>query len=76
MFVAITLAVASHLVAAPETLASDLVLFAASGAGFSVVAFDELESRPGMGLILLALAVTASVILGSMWMAGRWGGAV
>jgi hypothetical protein len=74
LFVAITLAVASRLVAAPETLGGDLFLFAASGAGFSLLALDGFEARPGKALTLLALAVTGSVILGSIWMAGRWGG--
>jgi len=49
-------------------------VFAASGAGFSLLAFDEHEARAGKALTLLALAVTAFVILGSSWMAGRWGG--
>jgi hypothetical protein len=58
----------------PESLAAALFVFAASGAGFSLLAFDGYEARPGKALTLLALAVTASVILGSTWMAGRWGG--
>lgn len=74
LFVAITLAVASRVILVPETLAGDLVLFAASGVGFSLLAFDGFEAWPGKALTLLALAVTASVILGSIWMAGRWAG--
>ena len=74
LFVAITLAVASHAIILPETLAGDLVLFAASGAVFSLLAFDGFEARPGRALTFLALAVIASVILGSIWMAGRWAG--
>jgi hypothetical protein len=74
LFVAITLAVASRVVLVPETLAGNLFVFAASGAGFSLLAFDGHESRPGKALTLLALAVTACVILGSIWMAGRWSG--
>lgn len=76
LFIAITLAVASRVVLVPESLAAALFVFAASGAGFSLLAFDGLEARPGRGITLLALAVTAVVILGSAWMEGRWGGAV
>ena len=76
LFVATTLAVASRVVLVPETLAGDLLLFAAVGAGFSLLAFDGCGTRPGRALILLALVVTASVGLGSLWMAGRWGGPV
>ena len=75
VFVAITLAVASRVVLLAEPLGGDLLLLAASGAGFSLLAFDGSETRPGMALILLALAVTAFVIVGSVWMAGRWGSA-
>ena len=74
LFVAITLAVASRVVLVPESLATALFVFAASGAGFSLLAFDGYEARPGKALTLLALAVTAFVILGSTWMAGQWGG--
>lgn len=74
LFVAITLAVASRVVLVPESLAAALFLFAVSGAGFSLLAFDGCEARAGKALTLLALAVTAFVILGSTWMAGRWGG--
>jgi hypothetical protein len=76
LFVAITLAVASRVVLVPETLAGDLVLFAASGAAFSLLAFDGYQARAGRALTLLALAVPACVILGSIWMAGRWASAV
>ncbi len=74
LFVAITLAVASRVVLVPESLGAALLVFAASGAGFSLLAFDGFEARPGKVLALLAPAVTAFVILGSIWMAGRWGG--
>lgn len=73
LFVAITLAVASRVVLVPESLAATLFLFAVSGAGFSLLAFDGYEARAGKVLTLLALAVTAFVILGSVWMAGLWG---
>lgn len=76
LFVAITVAVASRVVLVPETLAGDLFLFAASGAGFSLLGFGGHEVRPGKALTVLALAVTACVVLGSIWMAGRWGGPV
>jgi len=72
--IAITLAIASRVVLVPESLAGALFVFAASGAGFSMLAFDGHEARAGKALTLLALAVTASVILGSTWMAGRWNG--
>lgn len=76
LFVAIALAVASRVVLVPETLAGDLVLFAASGAAFSLLAFEGHDVRPGKALTLLALVVTAFVVLGSIWMTGRWGGPV
>jgi len=75
LFVAITLAIASRVVLVPESLGAALLVFAASGAGFSLLAFDGHEARPGRALTLVALAVTALVILGSAWMAGRWSGA-
>ncbi|MFH1475733.1 MAG: hypothetical protein ABIG85_07720 [Chloroflexota bacterium] len=76
LFVAITqVAVDSRVILVPESLAGALFVFAASGAGFSLLAFDGHDARPGRALALLALAMTVSVILGSMWMAGRWGGA-
>lgn len=75
LFVAVTLVVVSRLVPMRETLAGYLVLFAAAGAGFSLLAFDGHGTRAGNALVLSALAVTALVILGSMWMAGRWGSA-
>jgi hypothetical protein len=76
LFVASTLTVASRVVLVPETLAGDLFLFAASGAGFSLLAFDGYAMRPGKALTLLALVVTAFFVLGSIWMAGRWGSPV
>jgi hypothetical protein len=76
LFVAITLVVASRVALVPETLVGDLLLFAASGAGFSLLAFDGHALRPGKALTLLALVVTAFVVLGSIAMAGRWGGPV
>jgi hypothetical protein len=76
LFVAVTPAVGSRIVVGPETLAGDLGPFAAAGAGFSLLAFTGRESRPGNAFALLALAVRAFVILGSIWMAGHWGGPV
>lgn len=75
VFMAIMLTVASRMVLVPGALAGDLFLFAGSGAGFSLLAFDGFETRPGKAQMFLALAVTVLVILGSIWMAGRWGGA-
>ncbi len=74
LFGAMTLAVASRVTLVPEWLAGDLLLFAAAGAGFSMLAFEGYEARAGRALTVLALAVMAFVILGSFWMAGRWGG--
>lgn len=76
LLVAIIMALGSRLVATPDTLAIDLVLFAMAGAGFSLLAFDGHDTRPGIVLTLSAVVVTAFVVLGSIWMAGRWGGAV
>lgn len=76
LLVAITLSVASGVVLVPETVAGDLLLGAASGGTFSVLAFDGHGARPGKALTLLALAVVAFVVIGSLWMAGRWGGTV
>lgn len=76
LVVAVTLAVASRVVLVPESLAGTLFVFAASGTGSSLLAFDGSEARPGKALTLLALAVTTLVILGSIWMAGRWSGTV
>lgn len=75
LFVAVTLALASRIVLVPETLATDLALFAASGAVFSLLAFGGHEARAGGAMILAALLVAALVIVGSFWMAGRWGSA-
>jgi hypothetical protein len=76
LFIAITLTVLSQVILVPEILAGDVALFAASGAGFGLLGFDGFEARPGRALIALTLAVTAFAILGSIWMAGRWGGPV
>jgi hypothetical protein len=76
LFIAVTLAVASRVVLVPESLSGAVFVFAASGAGFSLLAFDGRETRAGRSLTLLAMAVTWLVILGSIWMAGRWSGAV
>jgi hypothetical protein len=74
MFVAITVVVASRVVLVPETLARYLIFLAAAGAAYTVLAFDGSQARAGKALMLLALATAAVVVLGSMWMAGRWGG--
>ena len=74
LFVAISVVVASRVVLVPETLARYLIFLAAAGAAYTVVAFDGYEARAGKALMLLALATAAVVVLGSMWMAGRWGG--
>jgi hypothetical protein len=75
LFIAISLAGLSRIILVPEVLAGDLALFAAAGAGFAFLAFDGHETRPGAALTVLALAVAVLAILGSVWMAGRWGGA-
>lgn len=75
LFGAIALVFASRLTLIPEWLIGDLLLFGAAGAGFALLAFDGHEARAGRVLTLLALAVTAFVVFGSLWMAGRWGAA-
>jgi len=72
--VAILLAVASRIVVVPELVLGGLVLLAGSGAAFSVLAFDRSAVRPSRALALGAVAVAALVVLGAIWMAGRWGG--
>jgi hypothetical protein len=74
LFVAISVVVASRVVLVPETLARYLIFLAAAGAAYTVLAFDGYQARAGKALMLLALATAAVVVLGSMWMAGRWGG--
>ncbi len=74
LFVAITLAATSHVVLVPGVLADSILPLAVAGAGYALLAFDGHDVRPGRALTLLALGVTASVILGSVWIAGRWGG--
>jgi hypothetical protein len=76
LFVAITLAGASRLVLVPEAVAADLLLLAVAGAGFSVLAFGGSVVRTGRAFAILALAVVVFVVVGSIWMAGRWGGPV
>jgi len=74
LFVAISAVVASRVVLVPETLARYLVFLGVSGASYSLLAFNGYQARAGRALTLLALATAAVVVLGSMWMAGRWGG--
>jgi hypothetical protein len=74
LFLAISVAVASRVVLVPETLARYLILLGTSGGAYSLLAFDGYQARTGKALILLALTTGAVVVLGSMWMAGRWGG--
>jgi hypothetical protein len=74
LFVAISVVVASRVVLVPETLARYLILLGASGAAYTVLAFDGYQARAGKALTLFALGTAAVVVLGSMWMAGRWGG--
>jgi hypothetical protein len=74
LFGATALAVFSRVVLVPEWLVGAIVVFAVSGGAFSLFAFDQREIRPGIALKLLAMLVVAFVILGGVWMAGRWGG--
>jgi hypothetical protein len=76
LFVTITLAVASGIVLEPGALATDVLVFIGAGAAFSLLAFNGYERQAGRVLTLVALAVGALVIIGSVWMAGRWGGPV
>jgi hypothetical protein len=75
-FVAIVLGATSGLVLVPEVLVPDLGLLAASGAAFSLLAFGREHVRPSRAMRMMAIAVSAFVVLGSIWMAGRWGGPV
>lgn len=75
VFGAVTLALASRVTIVPEWLAGDLLLSAAMGAAFARLAFADHEVRSGRVLTLMAVAVAAFVVLGSLWMAGRWGAA-
>lgn len=75
LFGAITLSIVSGIVLVPEWLFEDLLLFGAVGAGFAFLAFDGHEARAGRVLSVLALVVALVVVVGSLWMAGRWGAA-
>ena len=74
-FLALVLSGISRVVLIPETVGIDLGLFAGSGAIFALLGFDGHSVRPRRALQLLALAVVVFVVLGSAWMAGRWGAA-
>lgn len=75
LLVAITMALASGITLIPDWFIVALLLFGAAGAGFALLAFDGHDARAGRVLTLLAMAVTGFVVLGSVWMAGRWGSA-
>ena len=75
LFGAITLSIVSGITLVPEWLIGDVLLVGAAGAGFAFLAFDGHEARAGRVLSMLALVVTAFVVIGSLWMAGRWGAA-
>ncbi|MEO8469355.1 MAG: hypothetical protein ABI573_06770 [Chloroflexota bacterium] len=75
LFGALTLAIVSGITLIPDWLIGDLLLFGAAGAGFAFLAFDGHEARAGRVLSLLALVVTVFAVVGSLWMAGRWGAA-
>ena len=75
LFGAIALAIVSGITLVPEWLFGDLLLFGAAGVGFAFFAFAGHEARAGRILSLLALLVAVFVVVGSLWMAGRWGAA-
>lgn len=75
LFGAITVSIVSGIGLVPEWLFEDLLLFGAAGAGFALLAFNDHEAQAGRVLSVLALVVTAFVVVGSLWMAGRWGAA-
>ena len=75
LFGAVTLAIVSGITLVPEWLIGDLLLLGTAGAGFAFLAFDGHDARAGRVLNALALVVTALVVIGSLWMAGRWGAA-
>jgi hypothetical protein len=74
LFVAMRLVATSGVVLVPEFLMGALAVFAGAGAVYSLLAFDGHQTRPGRALTLLAVAATAFVVIGSMLMAGHWGG--
>ena len=73
LFGAIALAIVSGITLVPEWLIGDLLLLGAAGAGFAFLAFDGHEARAGRVLSVLALVAIVFVVIGSLWMAGRWG---
>jgi hypothetical protein len=75
LVIALTLAALSRLTLLPYLVAGDLALFLVMGAGFSLLAFDGYDARAGRALTVLALAVMGVVVLGSIFMSGRWGAA-
>lgn len=73
VFLAVSLSALSRVVLLPDLLAAHLALFAAGGAGFTLLDPDGARRRAGRVLIVLAVAVAMLVVLGSIVMAGRWG---
>lgn len=75
VFLAVDGAVLSHLFMRPDWIFMLTVFVAAGGAGYAAIAFRGTEARAGRGAIILAVACVALILVGSAWMAGRWGGA-
>jgi hypothetical protein len=74
LFGAIALVLGSRVVLMTELLVGYLSTLAVAGAVYSLLAFGGYETRPSKALIVLAVIATILAILGSIWMAGRWGG--
>ncbi len=74
-FIAVDGAVLSHLFMRLDWIFMLTVVVAAGGAGYAAIAFRGSEARAGWGAITLAVACLALILIGSAWMAGRWGGA-
>jgi hypothetical protein len=75
LFVAANLALGSGIVINVADAAGSLLVSAATGALYAVLALDDAPGAPRRPALLTAVAVTAFVVLGSLMMAGHWGGA-
>lgn len=76
LFVALVAVFISRVAFVPRELLGPVTVSAAVGAAFSVIAFRGREPKPGIALTLLAVLVVGLVVVGAVWMAGRWGGPV
>lgn len=75
LFVALSLSVLSRVVLLSEILIPDLLVLAAAGAVFPVLALRAEVQPVGRALTLTALVVAATVLVGSVVLSGLWGAA-